>query len=1558
MATQLDLSRYVHLSRESFTTVTPSPVTTLDPSFLVYSSDLSIILCSVCREALSGKTSVTKHLSNPPHRQYWQDLEKSDRASILSALHSQALVAYHHLPRIPPNLYYFEQLPVIFDTYKCPDCPYFTLDGKKAREHRIHIHKIRWEATTKRTDILYNLPAQVLFPRGGRGLFIPKLPSLISYPAEVALSVPERQQPSTSSTLEPTISTTDSSAMDLLTPYLEKEELAVAKMSSSKNLTSKNKNAFLRNSRFDIFGLDKNVPLLMELVSPINSETPSQWSILHTIATKMQSKISDLIPHLIRPVRLELKEEELNTLATFTKDFIELEPSTRRTYFAIFGDLFVFLLRLLEYKELEEQDGNFDYIQKVKLSTDLTQHLYELRDVFQELSVEIFEDGMEDSLFNIEALLAEIVMDLLRIEIRFETMLEYTTFRNPMILFFTLQSINQRDSSFKSDQVISKLTSKLIYGSRLWFLGSIWTNEVKNSSIPDSSFDMEDYYHSNIDRLTINRGHNYFEEVARTRRYLIKALKDRVSDNKTIIEIGPDTYLVYEKKYTFLGICELHQRLEQQLRELLFNRLILLPRRELPRLNLLELDDNSTISTEGYYLADNPSFLSTKSFIQQHLVTSTSSIYRSLLKRIESDGTKRWRKTFIAEFLQARQTFIKLFLAAAHLASGSPLRGTEWEHTTFRNLRGTDSNIRDVIWDRHQGQIRITTHWYKSRNLARQSRPNIRFLPPNLSYMLVDYILYVIPVYYYISLEYLELDELSPFLFEVNGDQIRSSTLSRQLYVQSGLIFRSGLTVNPYRHLVNHILLDKIGPEAAEFIDSTDENIDPAIEQIDSIIDEQANRSSKTGQLHYSLLANHSTGGQRGKYRKVVDFTHKYQELFKIEKLDQEYLNFEPLLEETEASSTSAEGQRVLSYYSRENIVPTVDIFYQLGQLFRDKNAQFRDSFQREAVFAIFESITYLTYINKTGSGKSLLYLLPAFTRYQHIVNIVITPRVSLRDDLFQRAQDRKIRTVRFEDLVSEIDEEHTYQPFNLVLASVESIEHSTFSEYVIQLVESYRPVRIYIDEVHTIILEKNFRYIMKYVNNLLQYKVPLVFISATLPIPLLRLVENEFFLQPGLNRIIRSNSIREDIEYRIVNVEGEIRPQTIKSVVKRCQQRGLGPKAKAIVFVSNTTEGKDLSIKLNYPFYYASNPQKKEILDSFLTDDTVLVILATSALSLGVDFNVVKFTLHVPPHYGLVEFIQGSSRIRKDGYAVILQSKRTEATKNKTRTLYESIDLSRITTLEEFRSVDRLIFQKLLNEDRCLRQIISHFLDNVDIVSCTAWNMRTASKIRSCSLCRKQQEILDQQAAQEEKSVRVSNVSLADFEETVEKFGRTQCIFCLLLGNLDGYHTHSILSCSQSKSSSFYESYGMTKTLQDRLNAMSSRLAQNTGLAPGSCCFYCLLPKRVCLHLKELENKESGDECVYRELIRALIITIEIRLEIGSPGLFLSALGIDNIELRPRLGDTAGVLDYCRKPIQLYGTDAIQVCRVLNELSIGKIVQLRENLEDEGQRKRYRQST
>ena len=57
--------------------------------------------------------------------------------------------------------------------------------------------------------------------------------------------------------------------------------------------------------------------------------------------------------------------------------------------------------------------------------------------------------------------------------------------------------------------------------------------------------------------------------------------------------------------------------------------------------------------------------------------------------------------------------------------------------------------------------------------------------------------------------------------------------------------------------------------------------------------------------------------------------------------------------------------------------------------------------------------------------------------------------------------------------------------------------------------------------------------------------------------------------------------------------------------------------------------------------FYYSNNPNKEKILNTFLElNNKSLILLTTSALGLGVDFNIIIFTLHITPLYSLLDYL------------------------------------------------------------------------------------------------------------------------------------------------------------------------------------------------------------------------------------------------------------------------------------------------------------------------------
>jgi len=184
--------------------------------------------------------------------------------------------------------------------------------------------------------------------------------------------------------------------------------------------------------------------------------------------------------------------------------------------------------------------------------------------------------------------------------------------------------------------------------------------------------------------------------------------------------------------------------------------------------------------------------------------------------------------------------------------------------------------------------------------------------------------------------------------------------------------------------------------------------------------------------------------------------------------------------------------------------------------------------------------------------------------------------------------------------------------------------------------------VRIYLDEIHALLLESNFRPILKYINSLLKFKIPLIFISATLPISLINILNKEFFLESKNNIIIRGPSTRSNISYNIIYNNSKLKEkENILNIISIFKSKGLNSTNKALIFINSTKKGLVLSELLNIDFYYFNNSNKEKILNTFLElNNKSLILLTTSSLGLGVDFNIIIFTLYITPLYSLLDYL------------------------------------------------------------------------------------------------------------------------------------------------------------------------------------------------------------------------------------------------------------------------------------------------------------------------------
>ena len=233
----------------------------------------------------------------------------------------------------------------------------------------------------------------------------------------------------------------------------------------------------------------------------------------------------------------------------------------------------------------------------------------------------------------------------------------------------------------------------------------------------------------------------------------IRSYGCKVRDNTTTLEyiIWTDDgeYLSY--KNFKLSITALRQFMRNQVKlaqKQLYNLLLLPPNRDaesradaVPPLRLRELKDNPTINTL------DQSFLLDKRNEDQ-----LAGYDRWLLRRIRDYGWLRkqfldgqqsttWKKKRVKSYLDVIQTFLQRLLLLIYIIGGQPARGIELLTLQWRNSQhGIQRNI-----FLKNGLATFVTSYYKGYSITGSTKIIYRYLPPEVSELLIYYLQLVVP---------------------------------------------------------------------------------------------------------------------------------------------------------------------------------------------------------------------------------------------------------------------------------------------------------------------------------------------------------------------------------------------------------------------------------------------------------------------------------------------------------------------------------------------------------------------------------------------------------------------------------------------------------------------------------------------------------------------------------------------------------------------------------------------------------------------------------------------
>ena len=319
----------------------------------------------------------------------------------------------------------------------------------------------------------------------------------------------------------------------------------------------------------------------------------------------------------------------------------------------------------------------------------------------------------------------------------------------------------------------------------------------------------------------------------------------------------------------------------------------------------------------------------------------------------------------------------------------------------------------------------------------------------------------------------------------------------------------------------------------------------------------------------------------------------------------------------------------------------------------------FRSQEQIEMVRLVTEAHMHGLFVLPTGAGKTMAVLFPVL--HEHLegingVSIVVMPFVSLAVDVLRRAR-KVFRPLGIEFATWPRDfkgpDGADMNAIKLVFMQVESIITDAAAEFMRRLKAQGRLKRIIVDEVHQLLIACDYRDCFRSLPDIVSFGVPIFGLSATLPPRSEAAYVLAMHLKGSVVQRIRSpRSLPLSIRYEVTRLSclDNVTDKLAMDVSSGADGLLESDTDRGIVFVNSKRSGELYASCLKLPFYSSATEKKEDVLRGWFAGDSGAWIVATYALSHGVDYPHVRCVIHASPPSGLLEYLQESGRAGRDG--------------------------------------------------------------------------------------------------------------------------------------------------------------------------------------------------------------------------------------------------------------------------------------------------------------------
>ncbi len=853
-------------------------------------------------------------------------------------------------------------------------------------------------------------------------------------------------------------------------------------------------------------------------------------------------------------------------------------------------------------------------------------------------------------------------------------------FQAPIVAYCAFCTLTS-ENAWIAAQDYSPFLSGMIHCMQLWLLNHCLEEYCQMQAAFEASSSIQNYVQQECNRFLVNISPCPIAELSYWRLLSRTASNDIVHHPVTTLN---DDCTVINHLHIELRLQDWRSALKQLLEKAtdILESSLLFDQGEAPRFPVEVLKDNPGDRWPARCFLDDPrnDLHAVQDWLFHRLQVAPelrAQFFKPNAQISDEPSVLEPRPVAISDYLHANQLFLRLLAPLIYMGSGLPPRRKELAGISWCN----QETARNVYL--YHGFVAITTGYHKSQWRI-GTRPVARFLPQAVGELLVRYLIYVPPFVRFLNHRMQRQNDRSSLFCKADSvwsaDRL-GDCIKRQTRAMLGFT----ISTRQWRHIA--IALDRrtllgVGCRTYEISTTWGQKVTKA-DASDSDLDIHDDHpfddlnAAPEARIHH-LQAAYTTGTNTAVYGNDLSLHSGLTDsllaaFFKVSQQWHQLTNL-PTVSASSAkrrrSGSENPGQSSKRAITGSSLVVRRTVWNWpalekgLQQLF-GPDAQVRNQLQRDALSLVARSRPETLVVMPTGSGKTILYVVPTLLPGAK-VTVVIVPLVALKQDLLRRCAEWGLEPLCYSRTTC--DEGRLHAVPSLVFVDVDSAVTQSFRAFLQRLQKTGRLDRIILEEAHLLLTASHYREQLGLLGVLRNIGSPFVFMTATLP-PSAEM-ELKDLLHFTQLEVLRAESDRPNLQYRIQLLPNRPRDCSradtlVAEAVTICKQdarhwlaeAGSRPMtARGICFVRTKALGSRIQSQLGCHFYHADldHLRRDQVITAWSQGVDSPILVATAALSAGLDYPSICLILHVDAPGGLVDYAQETGRAGRDGLPAV----------------------------------------------------------------------------------------------------------------------------------------------------------------------------------------------------------------------------------------------------------------------------------------------------------------